>query len=594
MALAFPTTKYISRFSLGLASPDPAISDFPSGFTSVRYRVPAQWVGSITVPVMDHRTGRLLAEVESFFERMASDTASCYVPLLGTSTIGDDISSRVMAVNASDEGMVVHTSTPTGAEDGMLVDIGDRIYRVTRVLDRLRLLVSPTKPPRRGDYIRPATTMLVQPVRGVAQGIGAREALYHNVATDNPPFNTDSRTLEFKSFRGSGVMPRPRQYFFLTAGSSPTAQAESVLVPAGLEGTSEGLSALALSTGTLVPAFSAGTYRYYSGVANTVNVETATVTAAPGCEVYIHGRTEPQLRPGDDETVGATGVLEFPPVAVGTNTLRIMVRNRYDIWYEIQLGRQPATGSLSGVSALESLEVGGQSTLSLSPAFAAATTAYTLSLPSSEETYTVTATASEEQATVHVDGLRVRPGTGVAVVSVPATGTKNTSIVVTAVNGATTTYTIAASRQAAATLTSVDYRFQTAQGQYTESDTDLSEGISPLRELSTGSIDIRPRGASGTTVKITSRSKPEVTATLPVGRYTTLTGVREGVDIYSLETTRSGRSPVRYELQLVRTFNPASAAKLTGLRIENACRADWRYRGARVRRRIASNSYSGR
>ena len=571
MALVFPTTDYISRMTLGLRSPDPSLANFVSGFTQVRYRAPAQWVGAITIPAMDHKTGELLEEVEVFFERMASESEFCYIPLLNVPTIVESaVLPRVVAYNSSDEGLVIHFDAPLNASVGMVVDIGDRIYRVADVPTTTSAVVAPAHVPGVGDYVRPATTMAVQPETGVFEGLGVRNALFHFERQDNPPFSTENRTLQFKSYIGPGVLPRPRQYFFLSSGQTPIRQARTVSV--GRIGITEGLLTLTAAEGAIV-GFSSSTYEYSVSVGSSVVQETFTLTAPPGVEIYIQGRTEPQVRPGDDVSANTSGAVVFSDLRDGLNELRIMARGEYDVWYRINLTKAPTTGTLDTDSSLTSLGIGGHADIETTPAFSATRLAYNVVVPSQFQTYTVAPVATSTLATIEVDGETIVPGTGRAVVVLPTTGSQTTRIVCTAQNGTSTIYTLTGSRQAVATLTSLDFLYSSRESATTResaSAADLEDLRYDLQKtLNTATLQIRPQGPSGTTLAVESTSGVELAADAPVGRYTSIPNVRQGADIYFMTTKRAARGSQTFNVVVIRDFVPTSTATLTGLTVSN-------------------------
>ncbi|MEP6502603.1 MAG: cadherin-like beta sandwich domain-containing protein [Betaproteobacteria bacterium] len=108
-----------------------------------------------------------------------------------------------------------------------------------------------------------------------------------------------------------------------------------------------------------------------------------------------------------------------------------------------------SSGSTSGASTVATLSGLTLSTGTLSPAFAAGTTSYTVSVSNSITGITLTPTASNSGATIQVAGTAVASGSASASQAL-AVGTNAISIVVTAADGTTTaTYTVTATRAAA-------------------------------------------------------------------------------------------------------------------------------------------------
>ena len=80
--------------------------------------------------------------------------------------------------------------------------------------------------------------------------------------------------------------------------------------------------------------------------------------------------------------------------------------------------------------------------------FASGTTSYSVSVPFTQANTTVTPTVNDNTATVTVEGTAVTSGSASGTIAIPAGGTKLVSIVVTAEDGTTTTYSITFSRAA--------------------------------------------------------------------------------------------------------------------------------------------------
>ncbi|GAB3257130.1 cadherin-like beta sandwich domain-containing protein [Chitinimonas naiadis] len=101
-------------------------------------------------------------------------------------------------------------------------------------------------------------------------------------------------------------------------------------------------------------------------------------------------------------------------------------------------GGETSSGTVGGtVSNDASLSALVLSAGSLSPAFAAATTSYTVSVTNGVSSITVTPTATSSTAVIKVNGTTVASGSATAAVSL-AVGSNSLSIVVTAADGTTT------------------------------------------------------------------------------------------------------------------------------------------------------------
>ena len=112
--------------------------------------------------------------------------------------------------------------------------------------------------------------------------------------------------------------------------------------------------------------------------------------------------------------------------------------------------RVDATSTLSTLSSL-SLSSG-----SLAQTFAAGTTSYTATVPTSTTSISITPTVADQNATVKVNGTTITSGTASASISIPI-GTTSIPVAVTSQDGTrTTTYTVAVTRQSTdATLSTV-------------------------------------------------------------------------------------------------------------------------------------------
>ena len=191
------------------------------------------------------------------------------------------------------------------------------------------------------------------------------------------------------------------------------------------------LSNLALSAGTLSPAFVSGTTSYTASVINSVNSITVTPTAAQA-----------------NATVTVNGVSVISGVAsssislnVGTNTITAVVTAQDGVTiqtYTVTLTRAPSSNAnLSGLA----LSAG-----TLFPAFSSGTAGYTASVGNATSSITVTPTASDAAAAVKVNGGSVTSGSASGAISL-VVGANTLSTVVTAQNGVTTqTYTVTVTR----------------------------------------------------------------------------------------------------------------------------------------------------
>src|SRR6185503_12085907 len=198
------------------------------------------------------------------------------------------------------------------------------------------------------------------------------------------------------------------------------------------------LSNLAISAGTLTPAFATGTTSYTASVTNATTSITVTPTLSSStASVNINGTTV--------TSGSASGPIAL---AVGANTITAVVTAQdasTTKTYTITVTR--AASSQSSDATLSSLV---PSAGTLSPAFAAATTSYTASVANTVTSVTLTPTTHDAGATVKINGAAV--ASGAASQSLPLVVGPNTiTTVVTAADGTTTkTYTVTITRVASA------------------------------------------------------------------------------------------------------------------------------------------------
>jgi hypothetical protein len=182
------------------------------------------------------------------------------------------------------------------------------------------------------------------------------------------------------------------------------------------------LSGITVSAGTLSPAFAAATYSYTVNVANSVSSISVTGTA-------------------NHSAATVTGNVNNQALSVGSNpvTLSVRAENGATQSYTVTVVRAATTASsdatLSGITV---------SAGTLSPTFAAATYSYTVNVANSVSSISVTGAANHSAATV----------TGNVSSKSLAVGNNSVTLVVTAENGATQSYTVTVVR-AASTSTAV-------------------------------------------------------------------------------------------------------------------------------------------
>ena len=223
----------------------------------------------------------------------------------------------------------------------------------------------------------------------------------------------------------------------VTAQDGTTTQTYALNVNrAGALSNNANLSALAVSSGSLVPVFASGTLVFADAVANAVTSVTVTPTVAQAnATIKVNGNT-----------VASGSASAAIALAVGANAITVGVTAQDGMTtqtYTINVTRAAAFSSNASLSAL------AVSSGTLAPAFASATLAYTDAVANAVTSITVTSTIADATATVKVNGTTVASGSASAAIALPV-GSTTVTITVTAQDGTTTqTYTVNVTRAAA-------------------------------------------------------------------------------------------------------------------------------------------------
>lgn len=222
--------------------------------------------------------------------------------------------------------------------------------------------------------------------------------------------------------------------FVLMAGCGKT-------VTEYIQSTAADLSNLAVSAGTLTPAFSPDTTVYTVDVDNLQASITVTPTA---------------LEAGATITVNGSAVVSGSPsspiaLSAGINNIIIVVTASDTVTtksYIVQVTKATADADLSNLAI---------SAGTLSPAFSSNTLLYTVDVDSLQASVTVTPTAQDAGSTITVNGTAVASGAESGTIALSA-GINNINIVVTASDAVTTkTYIVQVTKaEADADLISLD------------------------------------------------------------------------------------------------------------------------------------------
>jgi alpha-tubulin suppressor-like RCC1 family protein len=186
------------------------------------------------------------------------------------------------------------------------------------------------------------------------------------------------------------------------------------------------LSGLALSAGTLSPAFETGTQSYTASVPNAIADVTVTPTVSDAtATVKVNGTP----------VASGAGTASIP-LTVGNNNITVAVTAQDGATtstYTVTVMRISTTSTLDGLAL---------SSGTLSPTFAAATKTYTACVPNATTSITVTPTLTNSFAEVTVNGTPVTSGSASAPIPL-VVGPNPITVLVTAQDGSTTsTYTV--------------------------------------------------------------------------------------------------------------------------------------------------------
>jgi hypothetical protein len=258
------------------------------------------------------------------------------------------------------------------------------------------------------------------------------------------------------------------------------------------------LAALALSAGTLSPAFDASVRAYTAEVANEVGAITVTATTADrGAALTVRGA--PSLS-------GATSAVI--PLAVGTNNVAMVVTAPDGT---TQKAFTLTVTRLGGASANADLTALVLSSGTLSPGFDASLSSYATDEAAAVSSISVTATASDSGATLTVQGTVSLSGVPSAPIPL-GVGANVVRVGVRAANGTTQkTYTVTVTRPAGASANADLTALVLSSGA-------LSPGFDPAATAYTA-------GAAHTAVAITvTATTADAGATLAVQGVATVAG----------------------------------------------------------------------
>ena len=293
------------------------------------------------------------------------------------------------------------------------------------------------------------------------------------------------------------------------------------------------LSALTLSSGTLSPGFASGTRNYTASVTNTTTSITVrpTVTDATAT-IKVNGAT-----------VASGSSSAALPLELGPNTITVVGTSQDGTstsTYSLVVTRKSAVSSLSGLSL---------SNGSLSPTFASDTTSYTNTVSNTVSSITVYPTVTANTSTVRVNGTLVTPGNTSQ--SIPlAVGSNTVTIVSTAEDGTTSTYTVTVTRAPSAISTlsaltlsngTLSPSFASGTANYTASVTNATTSIAVTPTVTHSFATVRVNGTQVTSGSM-SQSIPLADGNNTI---TIVSTAQDGstTSTYTVTVTRAGVNP---------------------------------------------------
>jgi len=307
------------------------------------------------------------------------------------------------------------------------------------------------------------------------------------------------------------------------------------------------LSNLAISSGTLTPAFATGTINYTASVANAISsIKVTPTTADPTATVTVNGNPVKSGIPSVSITL-----------SVGGNALTTVVtaQNGATKTYTTTITR------ISSNASLTSIKLTPAATLTVTGSGATFVN-YTTTVPNTTSSVTVTPVAQDGTATIKVNGVTVKSGAASA--SIPlALGSNTITTVVTAQDGTTTkTYTITATRLGSSDALLTSIKLTPTSG--------LTVVTGPSYVNYTTSV---PNSTSSVTVTATVQ---DATATIKVNGVTTASGVASasipvavGTNVINtVVTAQDGVTTKTYTITLTRA--PSSDALLTSIKLTPA------------------------
>ena len=317
----------------------------------------------------------------------------------------------------------------------------------------------------------------------------------------------------------------------VTAQDGVTTKTYTITVTRGT-GSVATLSALTISSGTLSPTFSSGTTSYTDVVSNaTTSVTVTPVRSDAYATITVNGT--PVTSGSPSSAIGLN---------VGSNTITIVVTAQDGVTkttYTVAVTRVSNDATLSALTI---------SSGTLSPSFSSGTTSYTDSVGNLVSSVTVTPTRNESHATITVNGTSVTSGSPSSAIGLNV-GSNTITIVVTAQDNTTKTYTITITRAVSsdATLSALTISSGALSPTFDPNTTSYTDSVSNLTSI----ISVTPtRNESHATITVNgtpvTSGSPSGSINLSVGTNTItifVTG-QDGIatKTYTITVTRAASS----------------------------------------------------
>ena len=311
------------------------------------------------------------------------------------------------------------------------------------------------------------------------------------------------------------------------------------------------LTGLTISSGTLSPQFSSSDITYTASVDNSVTQVTVTPTASDSsAAITVNDNT---VTSGNDYIL--TGLIAGEP---NTVTVIVTAQDSTTKTYTITVTR---AAPLSDNADLTGLTI---SSGTLSPQFSSSDITYTASVDNSVTQVTVTPTASDSSAAITVNDNTVTSGNDYILIGLIAGEPNTVTVIVTAQDSTTKTYTITVTRAAPlsdnADLTGLTISSGTLSPQFSSSDITYTASV----DNSVTQVTVTPT-ASDSLAAITVNDN-----TVTSGNDYILTGLTVGEpNTVTVIVTAQDSTTKTYTITVTRAAPLSDNADLTGLTISS-------------------------